>query len=293
MIRTARLITAFALTIVVIMFVLPCISNAEDEFLIGLIPEENIFRAIQKHRPLEAYLSEKLGIKVKFTILSRYGDIVERFIARDMDGAFFGIYTSALAMEKLNVEPIARSVTLDGGTTARGVLFARKDSGIKSLADMEETHAAFVDRATATGFIFAIAYLKKHGITDPESFFAEYSFTGSHESSIFAVLDGKSDIGAAKSRVLERLIANDPIVKEELYIIAKSPDLPDNTLMIKKDIDPELKRKFKETLLKLNRTPEGLKILDNLGIKGFIDASEEDFSEVKELASNAGIDIKE
>jgi phosphonate transport system substrate-binding protein len=287
------MITAFVLTFVVIMLMLPCVSTAEDEFLIGLLPEENIFRAIQKHRPLEAYLSEKLGVKVKFTILSRYGDIVERFIARDMDGAFFGIYTSALAMEKLNVEPIVRSVNLDGSTTARGVLFARNDSGIKSLDDMKDTHAAFVDRATATGFIFAIAYLKENGIADPEIFFNEYSFTGSHESSIFAVLDGKSDIGAAKSRVLERLIAKAPIVKEELHIITESPDLPDNTLMIKKDIDPELKRMFKDTLLKLDRTPEGLKILETLGIKRFIDASEEDFSDVKELASKAGITIKE
>jgi phosphonate transport system substrate-binding protein len=158
---------------------------------------------------------------------------------------------------------------------------------------MADTHAAFVDRATATGFIFAIAYLKEQGIDNPENFFAEYSFTGSHESSIFAVLDGKSDIGAAKSRVLERLIAKDPIVKDELYIIARSPDLPDNTLMIKKDIAPELKRKFKETLLKLDRTTEGLKILESLHIKMFIDASEEDFSEVKELASKSGIDIRE
>jgi ABC-type phosphate/phosphonate transport system substrate-binding protein len=107
------------------------------------------------------------------------------------------------------------------------------------------------------------------------------------------VLDGKSDIGAAKSRVLERLISKDPIVKDELYIITESPELPDNTLMIRKDIDPELKRKFKETLLKLDRTPQGLNILETLSIKKFIDASAEDFSEVKDLASKAGIIVEE
>jgi phosphonate transport system substrate-binding protein len=291
MTRKACLIIALTFTFLALM--LPGVSIAEDEFLIGLIPEENIFRAIQKHRPLETYLSAKLGVKVKFTILSRYGDIAERFIARDMDGAFFGIYTSALAMEKLNVEPIVRSVNLNGSTTAKGVLFARRDSGIKTLDDMEDTHAAFVDRATATGYIFAIAYLNEHGIDDPDKFFAEYSFTGSHESSIFAVLDGRSDIGAAKSRVLERLISKDPIVKDELYIITESPELPDNTLMIRKDIDPELKRKFKETLLKLDRTPQGLNILETLGIKNFIDASAEDFSEVNDLASKAGLIVEE
>ncbi len=274
--------------------VLPRSSSAEDDvFLIGLIPEENIFRAIQKHRPFEAYLSKKIGVTVKFTILSRYGDIVDRFVARDMDGAFFGIYTSALAMEKLGVEPVARPVNLDGSTTARGYLFTRKDSGIRAIEDMEDKRAAFVDKATATGYIFAVAYLSENGIKKPESFFSEYYFTGSHESTIYAVLDGRADIGAAKGRVMDKLSAKDPMLKEEIFIIAKSGSLPDNTLMIRKDIEPEMKQKLRDALLTLDRNPEGAEILEKLGIKKFVDASRENFGAVNELAVKAGIDIGE
>jgi len=32
-----------------------------DEILIGLIPEENIFNQMERHRPLAAYLSKKVG----------------------------------------------------------------------------------------------------------------------------------------------------------------------------------------------------------------------------------------
>jgi len=276
------------------LFAMPSASRADDEaFLIGLIPEENIFRAIQKHRPLEAYLSEKLGVKVKFTILSRYGDISYRFVSRDMDGAFFGIYTSALAMEKLGVEPVLRPVNLDGSTTARGYLFARKDSGIKTFEDMRGRRAAFVDRATATGYIFVVAYLKEHEVKNIDKFFSEYFFTGSHESTIYAVLDGRADVGAAKGRVLERLMAKDPLIKDEIHIIAQSIDLPDNTLMIRKSIAPEMKQKLKDTLLTLDRTPRGVEILETLGIRKYVDASREDFSVVKGLSSQAGIDMTE
>lgn len=270
-----------------------CVSADDEIFLIGLIPEENIFRAIQKHRPLEAYLTEKLGVQVKFTILSRYGDIIERFIARDMDGAFFGIYTSALAMENLGVEPVVRTMNPDGSTTARGYIFTRRDSGIRRLEDMRNKRAAFVDRATATGYIFAVAYLKENGIKDVDNFFSEYFFTGSHESTIFAVLDGRADIGAAKGRVLERLILKDPVIRDEIHVIAQSIDLPDGTLMIRKNIDPERKRKLKDALLTLDRTTRGIEILNTLGIERYVDASNEDFRAVKELASKAGMKMSE
>lgn len=287
-------LTAIFLTLVMLIALIPHSVSADDEiFLIGLIPEENIFRAIQKHRPLEAYLTERLGVKVKFTILSRYGDIIERFRARDMDGAFFGIYTSALAMDSLDVEPVVRTMNIDGSTTSRGYLFTRKDSGIRTLNDMKNKRAAFVDKATATGYIFVVAYLKEHGIKDIDKFFSEQSYMGSHESAIFAVLDGRADVGAIKGRVLERLIQKDPLIGDEIYIIAQSVELPDGTLMMRKNIDPEMKRKLKEALLNLNRTEKGIQILDTLGIKSYVDASNEDFKVVKDLARKAGIKTSE
>ncbi|HWR58952.1 MAG TPA: hypothetical protein VN328_08710, partial [Thermodesulfovibrionales bacterium] len=57
----------------------PLEAKCEDEILIGLIPEENIFSQMDRHRPLAAYVTEKLGVKVKLTILSRYGDVIDRF----------------------------------------------------------------------------------------------------------------------------------------------------------------------------------------------------------------------
>jgi len=54
---------------------------------------------------LRTYLLDRLGIAVNFTSLSRYGNIIERFTAENMDGAFFGSFTYALAHRQLGVEP--------------------------------------------------------------------------------------------------------------------------------------------------------------------------------------------
>ena len=111
--------------------------RGEDEILIGLIPEENIFTQMERHRPLAAYLTKKMGTKVRFTILSRYGDVLDRFMSRKMDGAFFGVFTGALAMEQLDAEPIVHPVNPEGSSAVQSYIFARKDSNIVSVADMK------------------------------------------------------------------------------------------------------------------------------------------------------------
>jgi phosphonate transport system substrate-binding protein len=264
----------------------------EDEFIIGLIPEENIFRQIKNHRPLAAYLSEKLGIKVKFTILSRYGDVVDRFVSSGMDGAFFDIFTAAIAHEKLGVVPVAKPMSADGSASVRGYLFVRKDGGIKSIADTRGKRAAFVDRATATGFVFALALLRERGVNDIDDFFGEYYFTGSNDSAVYAVLDGKAEVGAAKSRILDRLSIKDPLIKDEILIIARSEELPDTTLCLRKDIPEEMKRKLGETLAAMDADPMGREALKALGAMKFIEATSDDFGPVIELSKRAGIDLR-
>lgn len=269
----------------------PVVASDEDVFLIGLIPEENIFRQVKRHRPLAEYLGERLGIEVKFTILSRYGDIVDRFASRGMDGAFFGIFTSVLAMEKLGVEPVARPVSLDGGSTAQGYVIARRDSGIRSVGDARGKRAVFVDRATATGYVFAVALLREMGIRNLDDYFSEYYFTGSHDTAVFAVLDGRADVGVVKSRILKRLVQKDPLIKDETRVIARSISLPDTTLCINESVPRELRERLREALLSMDGDEKGREVLARMGIARFAAADRDDFGPVYELAEEAGIRV--
>jgi ABC-type phosphate/phosphonate transport system substrate-binding protein len=46
------------------------------ELLFGIEPEHNIFDQMERYRYLADYLSDQLGVKVKLTIMSRYGDVM-------------------------------------------------------------------------------------------------------------------------------------------------------------------------------------------------------------------------
>ena len=266
---------------------------AQEEILIGLIPEQNIFRQMERYRPLASYLSEKAGVKIKLTILSRYGDIVERFVSRSLDGAFFDSLTGAMAITRLGVEPMARPVNLDGKSTVRSYIFVRADSKINSVTDMKGKKVVFVDRATATGYLFAVAFLHENGIKDIDRYFNEYFFTGSHDSAIYSVLDNRADIGSAQDTIFNMLVSKDPTIKRELRIIAQSEELPETTLCLRKSISPKIKTRITDILLHMNEDPAGKEILKKFGAVKFIRAEAGDFNSVFNLARRAQINIKE
>ncbi|MEK7788614.1 MAG: phosphate/phosphite/phosphonate ABC transporter substrate-binding protein [Planctomycetota bacterium] len=290
-----RYITRIILVITILSLCMPFqvfSQSSQQKILIGILPEMNVFKQKQRFKLLGEYLSKKTGVTVEFTILSRYGNIIERFTAEKMDGAFFGSFTGALAIQKLGVVPLARPVNLDNTSTYHGYLFVRKDSGIKSVKDMKGKRMAFVEKATTAGYIFPLAYLRENGITDVEHFFSESFFAGSHDAAISAVLNRKADVGAAKHSIYDRVRKDDPRVDQYLVILAESPRVPSNGLCVRKGIDNGLKQKLKEALLGLHKDPEGANVLKQFGALKFIETSARDYQPVFEVATKAGIDIK-
>jgi phosphonate transport system substrate-binding protein len=270
----------------------PCAQADDKKILIGLIPEMNIFKQKQRFTTLGEYLSKKTGMDIKFTILSRYGNIIESFEKEKMDGAFFGSFTGAAAIYKLGVVPLARPVNPDNSSTYQGYLFVRKDSNIRDVKDMKGKKMAFVEKATTAGYIFPLAYLRENGISSPDGFFREYYFAGSHDATIDAVLDRKADVGAAKNTIYERMRKEDPRLDKELVIIAQSQAVPSNGLCVRKDIDNTVKKKLKETLLAMHNDPDGQAVLKQFGALRFIETSAMEYEPVHELAQKAGIDLK-
>lgn len=280
------------LTVLLVFLVCSGLARAEEEILIGLIPEENIFKQMDRHRPLAEYLSKKLGKKVRFTILSRYGDVLDRFMSRRMDGAFFGVFTGVLVMEQLDAEPIVHPVSLGGTSTVKSYIFVRKDSNIRNVAAMKGKRMAFVDKATVTGYLYALSFIREQGVKDISTFFADVSFTGGHGSTIYAVLDGRADIGTAKSRIFNQLVKKDRSMSDELTILAQSHEFPDATLFLRKDLPSSIRAQFRTILMGMDKDAEGKEVLKKLEAQMFIEAKKSDFKPFYEVAQKAGITVK-
>jgi phosphonate transport system substrate-binding protein len=251
----------------------------------------NVFKQKERFKVLGEYLSAKTGVDIQFTILSRYGSIIDCFNAERMDAAFFGSFTGALAIQKLGVVPLVRPVNPDNTSTYHGYIFVKKKSGIRTVRDMKGKRMAFVEKATTAGYIFPLAYLRKNGIYDPTGFFKEFFFAGSHDAAVKAVLNGKADIGAAKHSIYDHVRKEDPRVDRELVVLAESPKVPSNGLFVRKGLDDNLKHKLKKALLEIDSDPDGARVLKKFGALRFISTAERDYQPVFELAREAGVDV--
>lgn len=270
---------------------LPRKNKYANQIVIGLLPEHNLFRQLDRYEPLAHYLSEKLQMEVTLKILPRYGNVIDNFISTGMDGAFFGSFTYALAHNRLGLEVLARPESVEGRSTYFGMILTRKDSGILDVKDMKGKRFAFVDKATTAGYLLPLAYFKENGIENYRTYLGETYFTGTHEDAIYDVLRGKADIAAAKNTVFDRLASENQAVADELRVLKVSPEVPENGLAVRKDLDPALIKKIKETLLAMNEDTDGQLVLERLGAQRFIETSDKDYEPVFDYARKAGIDL--
>lgn len=269
----------------------PAKKPSVEKLLIGLIPEQNLFRQIERYEPLGEYLFRKTGTKVTFKILPRYGNIVDNFKSSGLDGAFFGSFTYTLAHAKVGVEVLVRPVALDNTSTYYGMIFVRKDSRIRTARDMKGKRFAFVDKATTAGYLLPLEYFHHHGISDYKQYLKEAYFTGTHEDAIYDVLNKKADIGAAKNTVFQRLAKADPRIMKELVVLKRSPDVPENALALRKDIDASVRDLLKDALLTMNLDPDGKKVLERFGALKFIETTNMEYDVVRKYAEDIHLNL--
>jgi len=261
-------------------------------FVIGLSPERNIFRQVERYTPLTDYLSAKCGLDVKPKAFTQYKDIIDGFARPGLDGAFLGSFACALAHRKFGAEPVARVEGLDGSSLHHGLLFVRQDSGIKTAKDMKGKRLAFVDSQTVAGYLLPLVYLRSHGIKNYKAFFGETYFAGTHEDVIYDVLEGKADIGAVKSSVYHELADQDSRIQWKLKILSRSPDVPETTFVLRRDLVPSVRTSIGDALLTMHDDPKGREVLKVFGARKFVAASNEEYQPVIDYARQLGINLK-
>jgi len=270
----------------------PKTASPGPEIVIGLIPEQNIFAQMDRYQLLSDYLSVRIGRPIRWQVEPHYGTIIDNFRSAKVDGAFLGSFSYVLAHARAGAEVLVRAEDLNGISTNRGLIFVRRDSGIKSIAGMKGKRFAFVDKATTAGYLLPLAYFKKMGIENYATYLKEVYFTGTHTDAIYDVLNRKADIGATKSTILEKVEASDIRVKKELVVIERSPEEPESGLAVRKGLDPELKKKLKQVLLDMYKDPEGQNVLEQFGARRFIETTDQDYNGVYEYTRQLDIDLQ-
>jgi phosphate/phosphite/phosphonate ABC transporter binding protein len=281
--------------------------------IIGVVPEQDLLSQESRYRPLVEYLSDKLKTKLKIKLkhLSSYQDVVRGFISGKINAAFFGSMTYVLTNARVDTQILGRPET-DGVSEYRGLIFTRKDSGIKGVRDLKGKNFSMV-RATTAADIFPKIYFKDHGVLNMERYLGRIYWVDSHETSINMIAEGKVQAGAAKDLVYYRMLQKNPKLKSDLIILARSAPVPDNALIVYKyinnvcydchhkkfaatqeatDIRTGIELGLKDALLELNKTAEGKEVLAKMGVNRFIETTDADYQNLYDMFNKLGVDPK-
>jgi phosphonate transport system substrate-binding protein len=231
-------------------------------------------------------------------VATDYTGIVEALRVNKLDVAFLAPASYVLAKNEANIKVVLKSER-KGIPYYYAAIIVRADSGINTLEDLRGKTFAFGDALSTTGHVFPRKMFKERGI-DPVRDFKQILYSGGHDATVLAVLNGKVDAGATYANSPDSedsawmRYLKDPADVKKIRAIAFSEPIPADNLVISGALDERVAKKVVEIFLGLSRDPKGKQMLRDLyQIDGFVTATDKDYDSVREAFIGAGIQLKQ
>jgi len=261
---------------------------------LGLIPEINIFEQKQRYQPLVNFISAKTRIPITISINQSYHRIIEELEKENIELAFLGSmdYAVCHSISKNNTalcSVIARPLWKNRVSTYAGSIFTLEQNKINAdVRSWKNKKIALVHKLTTAGYIYPRYYLQTNGVKNFEQYFKQVIYTGSHDAALQALLNGEADLAACKNHVVNRFIANNPNEGPHIKILATSPEVPSNGMIISSTVTAENKQLLKNVLINLHADEEGRKILSEFGAEKFISTDDSDYKNLDQMLKTIG-----
>lgn len=264
---------------------------------VGFVPAEDAQQVMQNAQPIVDILQKQLGMEIQPFVAADYTGVVEALRVNKLDVAFLTPASYVLAKNEANVKVVLKSER-KGIASYYAAIITRADSGIQRLEDLRGKTFAFGDALSTTGNIFPRKMFKERGI-DPVRDFKQILYSGGHDATVLAVLNGKVDAGATYANSPDgddtawmRYLKN-PEDVNKIRAIAFSEPIPADNLVINGNLDEAIAKKVEEIFLQLSGDPKGMQMMRDLyQIDGFVPASDRDYDSVRQAFDIAGIPLK-
>ena len=177
-------------------------ASAEDwkakypEITFAVIPAENGSGVTERYTPFVNYLSKELGIKVTLRVANDYAAVIEGQRAGNIQIGYYGPASFARArLTGVKTDAFVIDVNSDGSKGYYSVFYVLAKSPYQKLEDLKGKNLGLVDPNSTSGNNMPRFKMNQMGI-DPDHFFSQVVFTGSHENAVLALAQGTVDVAA-------------------------------------------------------------------------------------------------
>ena len=252
-----------------------------DRIRLGLLPVES--DVLRQWSPVAQHLETELGAEVELFVGADYAATIDAAVSGDLEIVWLSPKPYVTARGRgADIEPVAKWINRDTGVAGyRSLLIARSDSGIGTIEDARGRSFAFNDPDSTSGFLVPSVFLLERGI-DPESYFSEVSFAGSHEATALAVADGSVDLASNNNETLPRLIEGGRIAKDDIRIVWESALIPADPVSVRGDLPQSLRAAVRDALLGFDDPGA----LSELRVLGWTHARDADYDVIRALEAS-------
>ncbi len=266
----------------VVLLVFPFNAIAK-ELKFGVLPRLTEKEMREGFTPLADYLSKELGVKVVLVIPKDFDTWRKEAEARQYDFVYTNPYLYVLLKKAVpETEPLVIASEPEIGDDIKGTIIVKKESPIKTIADLKGKTIAATDPGSAGAYLVQMMMLAKAGIKKDD---VKIIFEKKRDPVAEAVLTGKADAGFVRDDDVEKL----KVGAGKFRKLAVSDPIPNWPIAISKKMDPELAKKLRDALIKLKKGD--LKTISVLGparIEGFVPVKDKDYDIMREAAKAVG-----
>ena len=242
--------------------------------------------SLQLYKLLSTYMAKVLGIPVELVISDSYAEVNALLRNNKCDFAFVCTAPFVVGERDFGLRAIAIP-QIGGHHVYYSYIIVRKGLEAKTLLDLRNQRFASADVLSNSGWVYPRYWLTKRSVK-VKTFFSRHTFSGSHDRSVLAVVNGEADAAAVDSIVYDHLVRTNPAVKERTRIIQKSPPFGMPPLVAAPGLDVALVQKIRVALLRADTDPQGREALQKLGFDRFVTPRREIYDSVREMSRHLG-----
>lgn len=262
-----------------------------DTFVFTAIPDEDESRLRSRFDKVAVYLSDKLGVEVKYIPVKSYAAAVTAFRNNQVQLAWFGGLSGVRARALVKgSQAIAQGEEDKGFVT---YFIAHASTGLKKSSSFPAAMAGktftFGSKGSTSGRLMPEHYVRSHFKKGPNKVFSRVGFSGDHSRTIALVQSGSYQVGAVNFKVWQNELKAGKIDPAKVSIIWETPKYPDYNWSIRGDVEKKFGAGFKSKVTKTLLNIKDPKLLASFPRKSFIPANNKDYAPIVSVGKQIGL----
>ena len=246
------------------------------EYVFGIHPQRNPEKLHAVFGPLIDYLNASLsGVRLVFEASRNYAAFDARIAARQFAFVLPNPYETLLAIDA-GYRVFAK---MGNDADLRGLIIVRRDSGIDAIGDLRGKAISFPAPTALAATMMPLYFLHGHGLNVERDI--EARFVGSMESSLLNIHRGNVAAGTAYPPAWRMFMRERPELARDLQVLWETESLPNNSVMARDDVPPELVERVRDALLSMHTTEAGRAVLAGMDLPYFESAADSTYAPVR------------